>query len=320
MNTETFQFSARDGLQVHTYKWMPDAFPKPKGIVLIVHGSVEHAGRYAHFAAFLTAKGYGVYAPDLRGHGVTGAHNHQLAHLDYITGWGLMLDDIMQLHEIVTRSHPDVPVFLFGHSMGSFAARDLIGNYPVRWAGAIISGSTLGKPILAKSMFPLAKLMLLFYKQNKASKFLHGLVFKPLLKPIKNPRTPFDFISSDPAEVDKYAKDPYCGCPISIGFATEMARGSLRAAMPKTIANTPHELPVLLISGANDPVGGINGKDIKALFELFKANNKQLVTLKLYENARHELINEFVREQVMTDIFQWMDKLFSGKKEFGEAT
>jgi len=309
MISETFQFIARDGLHVHSYKWMPEAPVKPKGIVLIVHGSVEHAARYAHFAAFLTTHGFGVYTPDLRGHGITGDKNHQLAHLEYKTGWGLMLGDIMQLYDIIIRAYSDLPVFLFGHSMGSFVARDLIGNYPVRWAGAIISGSTLGKPLLAKSMFPLAKLMLLFSKQNKASKFLHGLVFDPLLKPIKNPRTPFDFISNDPAEVDKYANDPFCGCIISIGFAHELAWGSLRAALPETIENTPDSLPVTFISGADDPVGGDKGKDIKALYEVFKAKGKQQVTLKLYENARHEILNDCVRDQVMENLLQWMNNI-----------
>lgn len=307
MISETFQFTARDGLNVHTYQWMPEAPVKPKGIVLIVHGSVEHAARYAHFATFLTDNSFGVYAPDLRGHGVTGHNSRQLAHLEYKTGWISMLGDIMQLYEFIVVSHPGLPVFLFGHSMGSFVARDLIGNYPAQWAGAIISGSTLGKPLLAKSMFPLAKLMLLFYKQNKASRFLHGLVFNPLIKPIKNPRTPFDFISYDEAEVDKYANDPYCGCIISIGFANELAWGSLRAALPQTIENTPEKLPVLFISGVDDAVGGKKGEDIIALYEAFKA--KRHVTLKLYDNARHELLNEHIREQVMDDILQWMKNI-----------
>lgn len=305
MQNQPFQYKAKDALNIHVYKWLPNEKMPIKGIFFIVHGSVEHAKRYEHFAEFLTKNGYAVYAPDLRGHGITGKESKELSYFPK-NGWNLLVDDLAKLHKIVLEDFSSLPIFLLGHSMGSFIVRDYIANYSGDFNGVILSGGTIGQPILTKIMQSLAKLLGSFYGAKAETPFIHDQIYGKLNRELKDYKTDADFISYDEKEVQKYLDDELCGITITYNYAIEFAKGAILTALPKTFQDTPNDLPILMISGKDDPVGGKQGEDVVALHKAYLKNGAQKVELKLYENARHELLNELNKEVVMDDILKWM--------------
>ncbi|MFH1000908.1 MAG: alpha/beta hydrolase, partial [Bacteroidota bacterium] len=180
MKKEEFNYQSSDLLNIYTYKWLPDVPSQVKGVLLIVHGSVEHAMRYEHVAEFFIRNGYIVYAPDMRGHGKTGKESDQLSFFAKKNGWQLILEDLSKLHYIIKENHPGLPVFIFGHSMGSFIVRDFIANYSKDLKGAVICGSTIGKPALAKSGIILGKLLSLFYGKKSPTPLIHDMLYGKL--------------------------------------------------------------------------------------------------------------------------------------------
>ncbi len=305
MQTETFWFEAVDDLDLFTYKWSPET--APKALLLLVHGSVEHAFRYKHFAEKLTSAGFLVYAPDMRGHGKTAEKTGLFSYMADKNGWELTVQDLKKLSDHMEELHPDLPLFIFGHSMGSFLVRDYISRFGNQTIAAIITGSTLGKPILAKAGLILSSIIRLFKDQKSKSKLFHNMLYGKLNDEVPNPNTDVDFISRDVQEVGKYVEDSMCGCTVTIEYAAQLALGSLNTAKPETFRNTPDNLPIYILSGTNDPVGGKKAKDVVALVEQFQKYGSKGVELKLYEGARHELVNEINKEEIMQDIILWMN-------------
>lgn len=309
MKNTTINIHANDGLPLHTYIWMPDNETDLRAMLLIVHGSVEHAKRYERFAKFLTKNGIGVYAFDLRGHGkTTDVNSPEFAHIAYKTGWEQILQDVGTVHDKVKSDYPDKPRFLFGHSMGSFVVRDYISNYSSDFNGLILSGTTLGAIGTTKMLVKLTEFMNIFHKQTYKSKFIHNQVYGNLTKSVENPQTPVDFISTDKAEVQKYMDDELSGAGISLGYAHEMGKGLLIASDNNTINKIPKDLPILIASGQKDPVGGKDGDQVIALYNKFKEVGLKNVTFKLYEGVRHEILNEVNRDEVMNDMLKWMNE------------
>jgi alpha-beta hydrolase superfamily lysophospholipase len=143
--------------------------------------------------------------------------------------------------------------------------------------------------------------------KKRESAFLHQLIYGELNKPIENPKTDFDFLSRDPEEVQKYIDDPWCGRMTRVEYALELVRGVIRINRAAAYDGAPDELPIFLISGAEDPVGGPGGQYVREVADAYRNAGGQNVSIKLYEGARHELINELNRDEVMADIVQWMD-------------
>lgn len=306
MKEERIWFKGADELNIHVFKWLPEE--NIKGVLLLVHGSVEHAARYKHFAEFLTSKNIAVIAPDLRGHGQTALKNGQMSFIAKKNGWNLIIEDMAILKNSILNEFSNVPLFIFGHSMGSFVVRDFISKHPDNLKGAVLSGSTIGKPILAKVMMPVMKMMLWFRKNNTESPFLHKAVYGTLNNGVKNPRTNIDFISRDEKEVDKYIADPLSGCTITIDYAIQLSKGSLLTATRKSIRTIPAEFPILVVSGSEDPVGGKNGSQVKQMVKAMEKSGKKNIDFKLYPGARHEIINEINKDEVMDDILSWITK------------
>lgn len=302
---ETYTFTASDNIEIYVYKWVP---AQVKGIVQLVHGSVEHAMRYTHFADYLNKAGFAVYAPDLRGHGQTGEKSKQFnifSHQE--NGWQLAIDDLFDLTKQIQAEHPDQPIFLFGHSMGSFLARDYISQHGNLLKGAILSGTGRSTPLLTYAGIGLAKLMKLGGR-NRVTPFLHQMIYGELNKQMENPRTDFDFLSRDPDLVDAYIADPWCGQTVTVEYAHEMAMGVLRINKQEAFASTPKTLPIYLFSGANDPVGGPGASFVGEVANAYRKSGVQDVEMKLYENGRHEMLNETNKEEVMADVVAWLNE------------
>jgi alpha-beta hydrolase superfamily lysophospholipase len=296
MEQQLKTFTDRDGVEITYREWRPAT--EAKAIVQIAHGASEHSGRYARFAAFLTGRGYAVFADDHRGHGltakVTGVGNSAPG------GWNSMVEDLKELGEIARRDVGALPLVLFGHSMGSFLAQLYIQRYGDELAGVVLSGSSGGLTGLADTVAMLETL----------PPDAPAPIFGPLNAPFEPARTPFDWLSRDASEVDKYVADPMCGddAPLTIGFVLDMMRGGADTWLPENEKRVPGDLPVLLITGEADPVSE-GGVTVRQLENRYIENGVKDVTGLYYPEARHELLNETNRDAVQNDVADWLDRI-----------
>jgi len=306
MKREEISIKGNDGKEIFTYKWTPDDASKTKAVVQIAHGMAEHAGRYERFAEFLTGKGYAVYANDHRGHGKTAGSLDDVGYFADENGWGLVVDDMKNITDVIKKDFAGLPVFLMGHSMGSFITRTYVFKYPKEIDAFIISG-TAGNPGLPGAAGQTVARLIAAVKGKKSkSPFLDKLSFGSFNGAFKPNRTTFDWLSRDNAEVDKYINDPYCGDVFSAGFFYDLLGGIRSIFKKENLEKISKDLPIYIFSGANDPVGN-NGKGIIEVAELYKKTGIKDVSYKLYEGARHETLNETNREEVFNDIAEWIN-------------
>jgi len=306
MTTETFTFVSYDGEEIFTYKWTPDNI-SIKGVVLIVHGLCEHAGRYADFAAQLNSFGYAVYAHDQRGHGKTAKTADNLVHIDD-GGWISMQRDLVRLIGIVKDIHPGLPLYLFGHSMGSFILRNILQNSRTDVKGIILSGTGCFDGLTLNAGILLAKSMVGRKGGHKRSYYINSITFMAFNSKIPNPKTFFDWLSRDEKVIANIYSDPLHRINCSNNLFLELFKGLKAIHHPENIKRIPKNIPILLVSGDNDPVGHW-GKDVPELANLYKSIGVKDVRFKLYPGARHEIINEINKSEVIKDIIDWLDAI-----------
>lgn len=294
--TDVLAFRDADGVEISYRRWLPEG--DPKAIVQIAHGASEHSERYDRFARFLTGRGYAVYADDHRGHGLTAKVTG--VGKSGPRGWDGMVDDLKELGDLAKADIGDVSLVLFGHSMGSFLAQLFIQRYGPEIDGVVLSGSSGGLAGAADTVALLETMP----PDDPAP------IFGPLNAAFEPARTPFDWLSRDEAEVDKYIADPMCGddAPLTIGFVIDMMRGGAEAWSPANEKRVRQDLPILLITGEADPVSE-GAKTVRDLEARYRANGVADVTGLYYPDARHELLNETNRDDVHRDVVAWLDRV-----------
>lgn len=304
MISETFNFKDSAGVDIFVYKWIPEG--EIKGIVQISHGMAETAARYERFAGFLTKNGYLVFANDHRGHGKTAGSVENLGYIADEDGFNWMIKDMHELNCKIQHEYKDMPVFLFGHSMGSFLSQRYIQLYGNELRGVILCG-TNGKqgPIIDIGIF-IAKNEMKKYGRKQKSEKLNNMSFGGYNKAFNPSRTAFDWLSSDNSEVDKYINDPYCGTVFTTSFYYDFLRGLKDLYKPSNLTGISKNLPIYIIAGEMDPVGN-KGKGIIKLYNMYKSLNIDDVKYKLYKGGRHEILNEKNRDEVMRDIVTWFN-------------
>jgi alpha-beta hydrolase superfamily lysophospholipase len=278
---ETSTLTDPDGVEITWYRWLPDG--PPKAVLHVLHGWGEHAGRYERFAAAATASGLAVYADDHRGHGRTG-----LAAAGGIGDLGPRgMDGVLMAVRAVSAeafgAHPGLPRLLLGHSWGSFLAQRYLRRWGGELAGAVLTGTTLRRPDAPARTGSL----------NDA--------FEPAA-------TPYDWLSRDAAEVQKYVDDPWCGFERMAGRPS--ASASATAPSEPDDSAVPKDLPILVANGSADPIGGAEGGT--ALAAHYRAAGVRHVDLQLYDGARHELLNETNRDEVTADLLAWLHARIGG--------
>ncbi len=307
MKASEFKLKMHDGVEIQVYEWIPDKENTIKGIVQIVHGLAEHAKRYSDFARFLTENGYAVFANDHRGHGKTAGDLKNIGYFGPKNGWTNLVSDIKVLSVHARGKYPNKGFFIMGHSFGSFLSRNVVLDPAYRISGAIFSG-TAGHPgILGYVGIMLTKLLMYIYPKNSPSVLLNTLSFGAYNKPFKPNRTSYDWLSRDSEEVDKYVQDQYCGNIFSISAFNEIAKGLLFINQQTNINKTPEELSVLFLSGAKDPVGNF-GKGVNEVYEKFIKAGIKNISLKIFPDGRHEMLNEINKSEVYQFILNWLNK------------
>lgn len=268
--------------------------------VVIAHGMMEHADRYADFADELNTAGISVYAIHHLGHGLS--NEFEQGHWPK-NGFQLCVDRMADLVTHVRTLQPDIPVFMLGHSMGSFLAQKYISENP-QIKGLILSG-TNGPSLMVHVGSVLASLLLQLNDAKSESPFLHHMSFDPFQKPFQPNRTSCDWLSRDSEQVDAYVQDNKCGFVCTHGFYDSFMRGLTNIHRKKVMMNIPKSLPIYLFSGSMDPVGNF-GKGVTKLSKMYLGMGMTDITTKLYLQGRHEMINEINRKEVYRDVIDWI--------------
>jgi alpha-beta hydrolase superfamily lysophospholipase len=301
MQASTFALEASDGVSLTVHRWQPET--PPKAAVQIAHGLAEHAARYARLAEALCGAGYAVYADDHRGHGLTAKDPAGLGFFAGSGGWDACIGDLHKLRERIAAEHPGVPIVLMGHSLGSIMVQQFIGLHGAGLAGAVLSGTNGKPPAIAAIGVLLARFERLRLGARGRSALMNAMLFGAFNKAFAPARTPFDWLSRDPAEVNRYIADPLCGFVSSAQLYIDMLGGAIAAAKPSCQAGIPKSLPIYIFNGSRDPVSG----NVRQLLAAYQAASLKSVTHKVYPEARHETLNEINREEVTRDLIVWLD-------------
>ncbi|SFU05384.1 Lysophospholipase, alpha-beta hydrolase superfamily [Geodermatophilus amargosae] len=298
MTDPTFT-DAADGTRLAERRWAPDG--EVRATIQLVHGLSEHAGRYGRLAAALTARGFAVAALDHRGHGRTAESTGPGRFGDGATS-GDVLDDVRDLGQRLADEHPGVPRFLLGHSLGSAVALASAERDGAGLAGLVLSGPIGVAPHIAEAV-PQLEAAVAGGMGDQPMDALSGYN-----APYEPARTPFDWLTRDQAEVDAYVADPLCGddFPPTYGYGAGMFALVARCASPEAVADLPAGLPVLLLSGQRDPVGGEEAAQVTALADLLRDRGLP-VEQHVYPDARHEVFNETNRDEVTADLLSWLE-------------
>lgn len=300
-----FTFTSSDGTEINVYKWTPKE-EEIKGIVQISHGMAETAIRYERFAKVLNQNGYIVYANDHRGHGNTAENIESLGYLGDNDGFNLLIGDIAKLSDIIREENGDLRIYLFSHSMGSFAAQRYIMDFKDKIDGLVLSGSNGEQGFTLNIARTIAKVEMLIRGRKAKSKLMNTLSFGAYNKKFKPEKTGSEWLSRDEEEVKKYIEDPYCGTIFPTSFYYDFLESLQYIEDESNFKKIPKDLPILIISGEEDPVGD-SGKGLKKLYNRYKEAGVKDLAIKLYPGARHEILNEINRNEVMDDVVNWLD-------------
>lgn len=305
MKSKNFIFKGREGLDINVYKWESEEV-KPKAIIQIAHGMSETADRYEYFAKILTSHGYIVYINDHRGHGETAKHIDNVGYLADKDGFKCLVEDMNSLTNIIKDENEELPIYLFGHSMGSFASQRYIMDYGYNLDGLILSGSNGKHGFILNLADIVISNEIKKYGRKHRSKKLDNLIFGGNNRKFKPYRTDFDWLSRDNNEVDKYINNPFCGVLFTTGFFYDFIQGLKEIEDKENLKKVPTDLPIHIISGDKDPIGK-NGKGVLRLRDRYINLGVKDVSCKLYEGGRHEMLNEINKDEVIDNIISWLD-------------
>jgi alpha-beta hydrolase superfamily lysophospholipase len=309
MSFITNTFTTHDNETIFYYRWPSNKNIVLKGIVQISHGIGEHAGRYHSIANILQNDGYEVFANDHRIHGKSVKSEDYLGYYDGEDYFSDAINDMRQLTEIIKNTNPNKKIILFGHSMGSLLSREYVTRYGEDLDALILSGTAsfmkgLGSFGLLSAQF-LGKLN----GKHRSNELLKNLFISQFNKKFKPNRTRVDWISSDEKQVDLFEADPLRIEDFSLSVFRDILKGSKKTNQDATFEKTPKNLPIFIFSGDKDPVGEM-GKGVKKVVKKYKNAGIVNLTLKLYSEGRHEMLNEINKEEVEKDVLNWLNEIF----------
>lgn len=305
MKTENFVLKAEDNIDIYVYSWLPIDGKALKGIIQIAHGMAEHGARYNDFARHMVSAGYAVFANDHRGHGKTAATIENTGFISGKNSWESILEDMNLLNCHIHKVYEGVPVILFGHSMGSFYSRAYLEKYPDTISGLILSGTAWHPALLLNFGLMVAKLQCFFKGEKNRSKLLDKLSFGAFNSKFKPNTTPYDWLSRDVQICKKYTADDFCGWVATSSFFRELFR-LLKFIHKKGLYQKVNKnFPVFIFSGSMDPVGDFS-KGPKKMYKYLKNKGFLNITLTLYPQGRHEMLNEMNKTVVYKDVKEWI--------------
>lgn len=310
---EEFYYDSRDmQTKIHAVKWTPD-IEKPHAILQICHGMAEHMMRYEEFAKALCDKGYLVVGNDHLGHGLSKREEEPYGYFCKRDAATVVIRDVHRLKKIIQEQNPGVPYFLLGHSMGSFIARGYLARYGTGIDGAVIVGTGNQPRLLIRTARALVRVQKLFCGSRHQGKLVDRLAFGSYNKRFEPRRTDYDWVSLNQDNVDRYLADPMSCFTFTLNGFETLFNLADNAGKQSVIDAVPTELPVLFLAGAQDPVGDY-GQAVRDVYDKFVAHGMQHVAIKIYEDARHEILNEAQCEEVYQEVAEFLEK-YGAKEE-----
>ncbi len=304
-NFQDFYYNSCTGKnRLHARKCVPDGVPR--AVVQIAHGIAEYIDRYDPFMEFLAQNGFVAVGNDHLGHGKSIRNPDEQGFFAESMGWNYVVEDMDNLRTMMRREYPDLPYIFFGHSMGSFLTRTYIIQHPEKYDAVILSGTGHQSAPMVAAGLALSSAAVKLYGPHKIGKTLNDICFGAYNKGFENPRTPFDWLNRDEAEVDKYMNDPLCGFVATVSLFRDMMGGIKFITSQKNIDSMNKEPPVYFMSGDADPVGE-NGKGVERAYRAFCAAGLKDVMMRLYPGGRHEMLNEINKREVYQDVVDWID-------------
>ena len=301
---EEFTFDSRDGkTKLHAVRWVPEG--KVICILQIVHGMAEYIERYEELAQFLGEKGILVTGDDHLGHGKSvepGGTYGYFCEQDPAT---VVVRDVHRLKKMTQEDYPGIPYVILGHSMGSFILRNYLFRYGTGIEGAIICGTGSQPQILVKFCKILAALQRMFLGDKHVAKLIDSLAFGSYNNRIPDVKTSSDWLCTDDQVVESYVKDELCGFTFTVNGFRTLFELLNRLNKMENVSRMPKDLPVYFIAGEMDPVGNY-GKGVRKAYEDFKKAGMERISLKLYPEGRHELLNEKNKKQVYEELYLWI--------------
>ena len=307
MKKEEFYYDSRDGeSKIYAVRYLPDE-GEIKGVLQIIHGMAEHLERYEPFAEYMTGKGFVVTGEEHLGHGHSVSATGHLGYFCAQDPATVVVRDVHRLKKMTQELYPELPYVVLGHSMGSFILRNYLCRYGSGIHAAIIMGTGMLPKALVKTSAILAGVQRVFFGGRHKAKLINQLAFGAYNKKIPNAKTKNDWLTRDAAIVERYEQDPLCGFLFSVNGFQTLFELILRLYKPENLAKIPKDLPIFIVSGDQDPVGEYGIGPEKARQSLVAAGLVD-ISIKLYENDRHEILNELDRDQVNEDIYSWILK------------
>ena len=289
MRTEFFNFAGSNGMVLPAFLWLPEG--EAKAVLQVTHGMTEHMERYEAFAQHLCSMGITVAGFDLRGHGKNPG-NAEVASFSE-GGWAASIEDMRLFYELLEQRFPGVPHYMLGFSLGSFLLREYLTKYPDEGeiAGAIIMGTGQQPGWLLSIMMGIVNGQIKKAGFDKTTDLVRQLSFGTYNQKFKPNRTTADWLCADETELDKYLADPLVRKDISAGLFWELLGSMKRTGRAYEYDGWDTSLPILLISGQDDPVGD-GGKGVQEISRRMKKSGMENVTVKLFPGARHDLLHE----------------------------
>ncbi|MGL5574661.1 MAG: lysophospholipase [Sarcina sp.] len=300
---KSFKFIDKYSKTIQGYKWTID---NPKAIVYIAHGMGESCLRYDEFAGILNANGYSVYSHDHRGHGKTD-ENENRGYIADSEGFEVLAENISELIDFTRSENTGLEVILFAHSMGSFASLRFLELYGQEMDRVILSGTNGKLKPISHIGALIARIEIGLFGRKHTSKLMDKLIFGNHNKKFKPVRTGYDWICANEDTVDDYIKNPDCGFVCSASFYYDLIRGIFRLHKAREFDKIKKDTKFFIFSGDMDPVGEY-GKGLISLVEKLKKFGVRNVEYKLYKGGRHEMLNEKNKDEVMSDVINFLER------------
>lgn len=304
MIKKEFYIPSADGVhRLHVILWEPDT--EVKGVVQISHGMIEMIERYEDFALFLNRHGYAVIGNDHLGHGLTAGNNSDLGYICPSNMSATVVADLHRVTKCAKKKFKNVPYFLFGHSMGSFMARRYLMRYGMDVDGAILAGTGAQSSLILAIGNLQSGFVRMILGDRYRSRFLKASAFGSYQRRIPHPRTQSDWLTRDVDVVDFCLSNKYCNYLFTVNGYRTILEVLSYIQKKENIDRIPKEMPILLMSGGQDPVGNY-GKGVKKVYDSYKKAGIQDVSMKLYPDDRHEILNELNKDIVYQNVLKWL--------------
>lgn len=305
MKKDEFYYPSKDGnTEIHTIEWIPEG--EVKAVVQLCHGMVEYMNRYDDFARYLCDRGFYVVGNDHLGHGKSVQNKSEYGYFSERYGNACLIGDMHTLRQRTQKKYPDIPYFLIGHSRGSALSRQYMQTYGNGLQGVVLIGVTADHTNLTlQTGRMLCRLIALIRGGHYRSKLVDSMAIGSYNKKFKPSKTHADWITSDEQKLEEYVRDPLCSFMFTVNAYYNMMTGMQKIRKKEAVFMIPKNLPILMAAGSDDPVGDF-GKGVRKIFGIYKRAGIKDVTLQLYPGARHELLNETVKDRVYEDIYDWL--------------